>query len=109
MVETFAGLLALFFGWVCLSHVARVRARYSEDSPRRSHFHGEKPLMIVPSALGVLLVINGLALLALAAVEWLKISGMSVPRQSSGVIITLALGADLFQGVFTPGCTVRGT
>lgn len=50
------GLFALALGWMCLDHVTRVRALYSEERPPHSRFHADKPLMIVPSALGVLLL-----------------------------------------------------
>ncbi|HWW75478.1 MAG TPA: hypothetical protein VNZ44_08780, partial [Pyrinomonadaceae bacterium] len=65
------GLLALLLGWRCFDQVLRVRALYSEERPRHSRFQGEKPLMIVPSALGALLVLAGLSLLTLAAAGWL--------------------------------------
>lgn len=67
MPEVVVGSLSLFLGWLCLEHVKWVRARYSTEHSPRSPFYGEKPLMVVPSALGVLFVLDGLALLALAA------------------------------------------
>ena len=88
MIGIIVGLFALFLGWLCFDHVLRVRALYSEERPPRSHFHGEKPLMIFPSALGVLFVLDGLALLTLAAVEWLQGAGMA---GSVGMIVALAL------------------
>lgn len=103
MVGTFAGLMALFFGWLCLGHARLVRARYSEDRPRRSRFRGEKPLMIVPSALGVLLLIDGLALLALAAVERLDSSGTDASGVGPDVIMTLAFVAAAVVALFWSG------
>ncbi len=88
MLEIIVGLLALSLGWLCFGHVSRVRALYSEERPRHSLFHGEKPLMIIPSALGVLLVLVGLALLTLAAAEWLQGADMA---GSLGMIAALAL------------------
>ena len=88
MLEIIVGLLALFLGWLCFGHVSRVRALYSEERPRHSLFHGEKPLMFIPSALGVLLVLVGLALLTLAAAEWLQSASTA---GSLGVIVALAL------------------
>jgi len=67
MPEIVVGSLSLFLGWLCLDHVKLVRARYSMNHSQRSRFYGEKPLMFVPSALGVLFVLDGLGLLALAA------------------------------------------
>jgi hypothetical protein len=72
MIEIIAGVLALFLGWLCFDFVSRLRALYSVERPRHSRFHGMKPLMIIPSALGVLFVLNGLALLMLAAAERLQ-------------------------------------
>lgn len=88
MLEVIVGLFALFLGWLCFAHVSRVRALYSEERPRHSRFHGEKPLMIIPSALGVLFVLDGLALLTLAAVEWFQGADMA---GSVGMIAALAL------------------
>ena len=88
MLEIIVGLLALFLGWLCFDHVSRVRALYSKERPRRSRFHGEKPLMIMPSALGVLFVLVGLALLTLAAVGWLRGADMA---GSLEMILALAL------------------
>lgn len=88
MFEIIVGLLTLFLGWLCFEHVSRVRARYSEERPRLSLFHGEKPLMLIPSALGVLFVLVGLALLTLAAAEWLQGADMG---GSPGMILALGL------------------
>ena len=88
MLEIIVGLLTLFFGWLCFDHVSRVRALYSEERPRHSLFHGEKPLMVIPSALGVLLVLVGLALLTLAAAGWFQ--GVDVAG-SPGTTAALAL------------------
>jgi hypothetical protein len=74
MPEIAVGTLSLFLGWLCLDHVSRVRARYSTDHSPRSRFYGEKPLMIVQSALGLLFVLDGLALLALAASARLRLT-----------------------------------
>lgn len=74
MLEIVVGSLSLFFGWLCLDHVSRVRSRYSIHRSPRSRFDGGKPLMIVPSALGVLFVLDGVALLALAASARLRIA-----------------------------------
>ncbi len=78
MFEIGVGLFALALGWLCFDHVSRVRALYSEERPRHSLFHGEKPLMVIPTALGVLLVLVGLALLTLAAAEWLHGATMAL-------------------------------
>jgi hypothetical protein len=77
MLEIIVGVLALFLGWLWFDHVSRVRALYSEERPRHSRFHEKKPLMIIPSALGVLFVLDGLALLTLAAVERLHGANMA--------------------------------
>ena len=87
MLEIIVGLFALFLGRRCFDHVSRVRALYSEERPRHSLFHGEKPLMVIPSALGALLVFVGLALLALAAAEMIKGGSMA---GSLGMIEALA-------------------
>ena len=80
MLELIVGLFALALGWMCLDHVSRVRSRYSEDQPVHSRFYGEKPLMIFPSALGVLFILDGLALLILAVMEWLQITAGDLSR-----------------------------
>lgn len=69
MAEIVSGLLALFLGWLCLRHVLRVRGLYSEDTPKRSISYGDKPLMIFPSTLGVLFILDGLGLLIIACME----------------------------------------
>ncbi len=74
MFEIVVGLFALAIGWLCLDYVSSVRSLYSEDQPVHSRFYGGKPLMIVPSALGVLFILDGLALLILAVMEWLQIT-----------------------------------
>lgn len=91
MVEAVVGLFALFLGWLCLDHVARVRALYSENNPPRSRFCGPKPLMIVPSVLGTLFILDGLTLLTLAAVEWFQISDEGEYGMSSDMIVGLVL------------------
>src|SRR4051794_25036116 len=88
MLEIIVGLLALFLGWLCFDHVSRVRALYSGEHPRHSRFHGEKPLMIIPSALGVLFVLDGLALLTLTAAE--RPQGADTAGRL-GMIVALAL------------------
>ena len=103
MFEMGAGLLALALGWLCFDHVSRVRALYSEERPRHSLFHGEKPLMIIPSALGVLLVLVGLALLTLAAAEWLQGADMA---GGPGMTVALAL---VPAGIATRALSLRFT
>lgn len=88
MLEIIVGLLALFLGWLCFAHVSRVRALYSEERPRHSRFHGQKPLMIIPSVLGVLFVLDGLALLTLTAAERLQDADIA---GSVGMIVALTL------------------
>lgn len=74
MLEIAVGTLSLFFGWLCFDHVSRVRALYSKERSTRSRSYGEKPLTIFHFALGVLFVLDGLALLALAAYERLHVA-----------------------------------
>lgn len=74
MLEIVVGSLSLFLGWLCFDHVSRVRALYSEEHTPHSRFYGEKPLMIFPSVLGGLFVLDGLALLAVAAFERLHVT-----------------------------------
>jgi hypothetical protein len=69
VAEMLSGLLALFLGWLCLRYVGRVRGLYSEDTPESSIFSGDKPLMIFPSTLGVLFILDGLGLLIIACIE----------------------------------------
>jgi hypothetical protein len=88
MFEIGVGLFLLGLGWLCVDHVSRVRALYSEERPRHSLFHGEKPLMVIPTTLGVLLVLVGLALLTLAAAGWLQGANMA---GSPGMAVALAL------------------
>jgi len=66
VAEMVSGSLALFLGWLCLSYVRRVRGLYSEGAPRSSIFYGDRPLMIFPSTLGVLFILDGLGLLIIA-------------------------------------------
>lgn len=40
MLEIFAGLLAFFLGWLCLSHVNEVRALFSDERSRSSLCYG---------------------------------------------------------------------
>lgn len=74
MLEIVVGSLLLFLGWLCFGHVSRVRALYSTERSPRSRFYGEKPPMIFAFALGVLFVLDGLALLALTAYERLHVT-----------------------------------
>ena len=74
MLEIVVGSLSLFLGWLSLDHVSRVRALYSWKHAPHSRFYGDKPLMIFPSVLGVLFVLDGLALLAVAAFERLHVA-----------------------------------
>jgi hypothetical protein len=69
MAEMLSGVLALFLGWLCLRYVGRVRGLYSGDTLKRSIFYGDKPLMILPSTLGVLFILDGLGLLIMACME----------------------------------------
>lgn len=56
----------MLLGWLCLDQVRRERTRHSTGSPERSGLYEEKPLMLVPTVLGVLLLLGGLALPVLA-------------------------------------------
>jgi hypothetical protein len=103
MPEIIVGLLALFLGWLCFDHVSRVRTLYSEERPRHSLFHGEKPLMVIPSALGVLLVLVGLALLTLAAAGMFKGGNMA---GSPGMTVAFAL---IPASIATPVLSLRFT
>ena len=91
MLEIVVGALSLFFGWLCFDHVSRVRALYSKEHSPRSRFYGEKPLMIFPFALGALFVLDGLALLALAAFERLHVADWSEGFVSLEIMLILAL------------------
>ncbi len=105
MFEFIAGLLALLLGWRCFDHASRVRALYSQERPRHSLFHGEKPLMIIPSGLGVLLVMVGLALLTLAAAGWLRGANMA---GSLGMVAALALApAGVAASTSAPECKLN--
>ena len=74
MLEVVVGALSLFFGWLCFDHASRMRALYSKEHSPHSRFYGEKPLMIFPFALRAVFVLDGLALLALAAIERLRVA-----------------------------------
>lgn len=74
MLELIAGTLLLILGWQCFGQVSRVRAGYSGRPAPRSRPHAEMP-SIINQTLGVLLVLGGLALLALAAFERLSAAG----------------------------------
>ncbi len=91
MLEIVVGLFALALGWMCLDHVSRVRLLYSDEHPLHSRFHGEKPLMIVPSAVGALFILDGSALLTLADVEWLRGANVIGDSVSSEIIVALIL------------------
>ena len=93
MPEIAVGTLSLFLGWLCLDHVSRVRARYCMDHSPRSQFYGEKPPMIVPSALGVLFLLVGLALLALAASARLRLTDGLENLMSLEMLLILAPAA----------------
>jgi hypothetical protein len=90
MPEIVVGSLSLFLGWLCLDHVKRVRARYSTEHSPRSPFYGEKPLMVVPSVLGVLFVLDGLALPALAASAWRSLADWLTNLVSLEMLLILA-------------------
>jgi hypothetical protein len=91
MLEIAVGTLLLFFGWLCFGHVSRVRALYSKAHSPRSRFYGEKPLMIFPFALGVLFVLDGLALLALAVYERLHVADRLENTVGLEIVLILAL------------------
>lgn len=91
MLEIAVGTTSLFFGWLCFDHVSRVRALYSKERSPRSRFYGEKPLMVFPFALGVLFVLDGLALLVLAAYERLHIADGLENFVGLGIILIPAL------------------
>jgi uncharacterized membrane protein len=69
MLELAGGTLLLLLGWLCFGQASRVRAGYSIERGPLPGTYGEKPRMIVTAMLGALLVIHGLALLALAVFE----------------------------------------
>lgn len=104
MLEVIAGLSALLLGRLCFAHVSRVRALYSEEHLRHSCFHGEKPLMIVPAALGVLFVLDGLALLTLAVAKWLEGADMA---GSVGMISALAVAPVSIATLVRAGVNTR--
>lgn len=93
MPEIVVGSLSLFLGWVCFDHVKRVRASYSTEHSPHSPFYGEKPLMVVPSALGVLFILDGSALLALAASARLRLADGLEDLVSLEVLLILAPAA----------------
>lgn len=99
------GLFALALGWMCLDHVARVRALYSEEHPPHSRFHGQKPLMIFPSALGVLFVLDGLALLTLAAVE--RLQNADMVGSSEMIVALVPVSVSIAALVLLPRLTGR--
>ena len=73
-MEVIAGTLLLLLGWQCFGQASRVRAGYSVCPAPRSRPHVEMP-RIINRTLGVLLVLGGLALLALAAFERIRAAG----------------------------------
>lgn len=75
MTEIAVGTLSLFLGWLCFGHLSRVRARYSHEHHPDSRFFGEKPPLVAPAALGTLLTLCGLGLLALGAVRLFSAGG----------------------------------
>lgn len=91
MLDIAIGSLGLFLGWLCFHHVSRLRALYSKEHTSHSRFYGEKPLMIFPFALGVLFVLDGLALLALAAYGLLQGVGGSENIVNIEMMLIVAL------------------
>jgi hypothetical protein len=75
VLEVVVGSLFLLFGRLCFGHVSRVRALYSYERPTDSRFYGGKPPLVAPAALGALLTLCGLALLALGAVRLFSAGG----------------------------------
>jgi hypothetical protein len=74
MLEVIAGTLLLLLGLQCFGQASRVRADYSVSPAPRSSPHAEMPT-IINRTLGVLLVLGGMALLALAAFERVHAAG----------------------------------
>lgn len=74
MFEVIAGTLLLILGLQCFGQASRVRAGYSLSPAPRSRPHVEMPT-IINKTLGALLVLGGLALLALAAFERFRAAG----------------------------------
>ena len=74
MLEVIAGTLLLLLGLQCFGQASRVRAGYSVSHAPRSRPHVEMPT-IINRTLGVLSVLGGLALLALAAFERIRAAG----------------------------------
>ena len=72
MLELFVGTLLLLLGWLCFDQASRVRTGHGVGHGPLTGTYGENPRMIVTAALGALLVLHGLALLALAAFERLR-------------------------------------
>ena len=73
-MEVIAGTLLLLLGLQCFGQASRVRAGYSLSPAPLSRPHVEMPT-IITKTLGVLLVLSGLALMALAAFERLRAAG----------------------------------
>ena len=85
MLELVVGTLLLLLGWLCFDQASRVRAGHGVGRGPLPGTYGEDPRMIVTAALGALLVLHGLALLALAAFErlragdgWAELLGMEM-------------------------------
>ena len=67
MLELVGGTLLLLLGWLCFDQTSRMRAGFGRERGPLPRAHGGTPRLVVTAALGALLFINGLALLALAA------------------------------------------
>ncbi len=74
MFEAIAGTLLLILGLQCFGQASRVRAGYSVSPAPRSRPYVELP-PIINRTLGALLVLGGLALLTLAALERFRAAG----------------------------------
>lgn len=75
MPEIVVGTLLMFLGWLCLERVRRERARHPTGGLAHAGPYEEKPLMLIPTVLGVLLLLDGLALLAFACLGRLPAAG----------------------------------
>jgi len=73
MFEVIAGTLLLILGLQCFGQASRVRAGYSASPAPRPRPYVEMPT--VTRTLGALLVLGGLALVALAAFERFRAAG----------------------------------
>lgn len=72
MPELVGGTLLLLLGWLCFDQTSRARAGHGFERGPLPSADGEHPRMLVTVMLGALLIIHGLALLALAAFEQLR-------------------------------------